>query len=74
VTLKEGLLNQTDRAMARLLNSRYGDGALYAPHPRSGDTQQQAVAAGFVSEEGFVTRKGRAFVARTNSLTLCVRE
>ncbi|MSQ68100.1 MAG: hypothetical protein EXR83_07885 [Gammaproteobacteria bacterium] len=67
-------MNQTDSAMAQLLNARYGDGGLYTPHACSGDTRQQAVAAGFVSEEGFVTRKGRAFIARTSSLTTFVRD
>ena len=60
--------------MAQLLNARCGDGGLYTPHAYSGDTRQQAVATGFISEEDFVMRKGRACIARTSSLTTFVRD
>lgn len=58
-------------ALAEVLAHRYGDGIVYCPRHRNRHLLTAAVAAGFVSEDGFVTRKGRALIARagiTNDL------
>ena len=61
-------MNQFEAAMARLLDHRYGDGVVYEPRQQSRGLLQAAIAGGFVSEEGFVTRKGRALLARASSV------
>lgn len=62
------ILDPFESAIAKLLDHRYGDGIVYEPrdHTRRG-LLQAAIAGGFVSEEGFVTRKGRALLARASS-------
>ena len=54
-----------DQAIARLISRRYGDGGVYVPrqHSRRGSLAE-AIAKGFVSEEGFLTSKGRRLLAR----------
>ncbi len=55
-----------DADIARLLACHYGDGAVYLPS-RAGarrDVLQRAMAAGFVSIDGFITRRGRQLLAR----------
>ena len=54
-----------DEAIARLIARRYGDGGVYVPRqqPRRG-VLQDAIDGGFVSEDGFITRKGRRLLAR----------
>ena len=54
-------------AIARLLAHRYGDGVVYIPRERGNrGLLEHAVADGFVSADGFVTRKGRNLLARRN--------
>lgn len=57
-------MTSTEIAIAQLLSHRYGDGGVYVS--RDGATQliRVAIDAGFLSEDGYVTRKGRALVAR----------
>lgn len=50
--------------MAGLLGRRYGDGTLYLAPGSRRDLIDIAIELGFLSEEGFLTRKGRALVAR----------
>ena len=50
--------------LAGLLAHRYGDGTVYLPRTGTEGLFDIAVRAGLVSEEGFVTRKGRALLAR----------
>lgn len=54
-----------DQAIARLIARRYGDGGVYVPRqqPRCG-VLKDAIDGGFVSEDGFITRKGRTLLAR----------
>ena len=61
-------LDQFETAIARLLDHRYGDGIVYEPRQSQRGLLQAAIAGGFVSEEGFVTRKGRALLARASSV------
>ncbi|CAN5634995.1 hypothetical protein BH18PSE1_BH18PSE1_12410 [soil metagenome] len=50
--------------IAKLLAHRYGDGTVYLPSgwPRLWLTASQA--GGYVSSDGYVTRKGRELLAR----------
>jgi len=49
--------------IAALLAHRYGDGSLYLPDSTCKDLLPLAIERGLVSTEGFVTRKGRAYLA-----------
>lgn len=54
-----------DQAIARLIARRYGDGGVYVPRQQARrGTLKDAIAAGFVSEDGFITSKGRRLLAR----------
>ena len=56
---------EDERSIARLLARHYGDGGVYLP--RSGERREtllQAIDAGFVSRDGFLTREGRRLLAR----------
>lgn len=58
----------TDAAIARVIARRYGDGGVYIPPgPARRDALKAAISAGFVSQDGFLTRKGRQLVARFES-------
>lgn len=50
--------------LAGLLAHRYGDGTVYLPRAGIDGLFDIAVRSGLVSDEGFVTRKGRALLAR----------
>ncbi|MGR8919249.1 MAG: hypothetical protein ACU85V_06505 [Gammaproteobacteria bacterium] len=57
-------LSQADSAIARVIANHTGDGGVYVP--RSGDraaTLARAIEGGFVSVDGFITRKGRRLLA-----------
>ncbi len=58
-------LPNQDHAIARLIARRYGDGGVYVPRqqPRR-SVLKDAIAGGFVSEDGFITSKGRRLLAR----------
>ena len=58
----------TDAAIARVIACRYGDGGVYmTPGPARRHALEAAISAGFVSRDGFLTRKGRHLVARFES-------
>ena len=55
----------SDQAIGRLISRHYGDGGVYVPRSAGErETLKAAQLAGFVNEEGFLTRKGRNLVAR----------
>lgn len=57
--------------IARLIARRYGDGGVYlAPGEGARRTLQSAQQRGFVSFDGFITRKGRALLATTEFTNL----
>ncbi len=60
-----GLDQDLEHRVAGLLSNRYGDGTLYLPKAGERGLLDMAIQSGFVSDEGFVTRKGRALLART---------
>jgi hypothetical protein len=55
---------ELESRLAGLLANRYGDGTVYLPREGTEGLLDLALRTGLVSEEGFVTRKGRAFLAR----------
>ena len=53
--------------IARLIGRHYGDGGVYlVQDERQQDIFSRAISGGFVSCEGFVTRKGRELLAQFN--------
>jgi hypothetical protein len=51
--------------IAALLQYRYGDGLVYLPRQRHTDAlYSQARQQGYIDPEGYLTRKGRALIAR----------
>lgn len=67
-------MTSTESAIAQLLNHRYGDGRVYIPRDQPAQLLHKAIAAGFVSEEGYVTRKGRALLAGRHDIPNSVGE
>jgi len=63
-------MNQARPPMAKLLSNRYGDGLIYLPKASHTSALRDAIKAGFVSEDGYLTRKGRNFLARTRTQDL----
>ena len=51
--------------IARVIGRHYGDGAVYMTQDEDQATAlSRAISEGFVSEDGFLTRKGREFLVR----------
>lgn len=53
-----------DAQLAAVLESRFGDGLVYLPRHRPRHLFDRAVDRGLIDAEGYLTRKGRAFLAR----------
>ncbi|MDA0821984.1 MAG: hypothetical protein O3C28_06120 [Proteobacteria bacterium] len=53
----------------RLLAQRYGDGSIYLPKSANQGLLRDAVDKGLVSEDGYLTRKGRNFLAQADPAT-----
>ena len=49
-----------------LLSHHYGDGIVYLYHRGALDLYKQAIEMGYVSEEGYLTRKGRTLLAQSS--------
>ena len=62
---RQGLNHDLEHRVAGLLANRYGDGTLYLSQVGASALLDLAIQGGFVSDEGFVTRKGRVLLART---------
>ena len=60
----QATMNQGRPPMAKLLSNRYGDGLIYLPKASQTGALSDAIKAGFVSEDGYLTRKGRNFLAQ----------
>jgi hypothetical protein len=57
----------SDIDIARLIGRHYGDGGVYLTQDRNQqETFSRAISGGFVSREGFLTRKGRQLLAQFN--------
>jgi len=50
--------------IAALLQYRYGDGLVYLPRNRSTALYNVACQHGYIDPAGYLTRKGRALIAR----------
>jgi hypothetical protein len=50
--------------IAAVLEHRYGDGQIYLPRSSPRTMMVLAQAHGFIDAEGYITRKGRALLAR----------
>ncbi|MGE0373578.1 MAG: hypothetical protein AB7N24_23735 [Dehalococcoidia bacterium] len=61
----QGTNQELERQLAGLLANRFGDGTLYLARAGHRGLLDIAIRRGLVSEEGFVTRKGRALLARS---------
>ena len=62
-------MNQASEGFEKLLTNRYGDGLIYLPKSMNSDVLEDAVSLGFVSEDGFLTRKGRHYLAQAKPVT-----
>lgn len=56
--------SSSESAIARMLSHRYGDGCVYVPREAYSGLFREAVRSGFLSEDGYVTRKGRILLTR----------
>jgi len=54
----------SDKEIAAVLQHRYGDGLVYLPRNKPQDVLDNAKQRGFIDAEGYLTRKGRALLAR----------
>lgn len=57
-------MTSTEIAIAQLLDHRYGDGGVYLARDGASCLVRMAIESGFLSEDGYLTRKGRSLVAR----------
>lgn len=55
---------EPENQIAMILHYRYGDGTVYLPKHRPSSMYSEAKSRGFIDAEGYVTRKGRALIAR----------
>lgn len=53
-----------DARIAAVLNYRYGDGFVYLPKRHSKNLYLLARQVGYIDSDGYLTRKGRALLAR----------
>lgn len=53
-----------DSRIAAVLHYRYGDGFVYLPKRQAKDLYLLAREIGYIDGEGYLTRKGRALLAR----------
>ena len=55
----------SEHEIAKVIAHHYGDGGVYLPRTEQRlGTLRRAIAAGFVTPDGFITRKGRRLLAR----------
>lgn len=66
LALKQGAVEQQEpeSQIAMILEYRYGDGLVYLPRHKPSSFYSEAKSRGFIDDEGYVTRKGRALIAR----------
>ncbi len=55
---------EPESQIAMILQYRYGDGLVYLPKHKPSSLYSEAHTRGFIDAEGYVTRKGRALIAR----------
>jgi len=64
--IQDGSVQQEEpeSQIAMILQYRYGDGLVYLPKHKPKSLYSQAKQDGFIDAEGYLTRKGRALIAR----------
>ncbi len=64
--LQQSFTEQPDpeSQIAMILAYRYGDGMVYLPRHKPKSLYSEAKLRGYIDAEGYVTRKGRALIAR----------
>lgn len=55
---------EPESQIAMILQYRYGDGTVYLPRHKPSSMYSEAKSRGFIDADGYVTRKGRALIAR----------
>lgn len=63
----EHLSDPSEHELVEVLEHRFGDGIVYVPKEGGSAARRnfvRAVELGYISEDGYLTRKGRALVAR----------
>ncbi|MFT4560783.1 MAG: hypothetical protein ACI9BW_000518 [Gammaproteobacteria bacterium] len=60
---------QYGQPIKKLLAHRYGDGSIYLPKSANTGLLRVAVKKGLVSEDGYLTRKGRNYLAQADPIT-----
>lgn len=63
--LDDTRISETD--IVKILNNRFGDGVVYLSKNMPRRIYSLAVRKGFISEDGYITRKGRTLLARFNA-------
>ena len=61
-------VDSSEPQIAALLEYRYGDGMVYLPSNGPKALYSLATQRGFIDAEGYLTRKGRALLARYHFL------
>lgn len=62
---KLDLSDTNEHDIARVIGRHYGDGAVYMTQDENQlSALSKAISEGFVSEDGFLTRKGRELLVR----------
>ena len=56
----------SEHQIASILEFRFGDGLVYLPRNNPNHLYSLAKKLGFIDVEGYLTRKGRNLLARTN--------
>ncbi len=56
--------NPTDAQLVSILDHHYGDGVVYIPENTPWSLYTFARKLGYISEEGYVTKKGRELLTR----------
>jgi len=54
----------TESDIVKILNNRFGDGVVYLSKNMPRRVYNLAVKRGFISQDGYVTRKGRTLLAQ----------
>ena len=65
MAIKLDTSDKNERDIARVIGRHYGDGAVYMTQDENQSSAlTKAISEGFVSEDGFLTRKGRELLVR----------
>lgn len=62
--LDETRVSESD--IVKILSNRFGDGVVYMSKNMPKRVYHLAVKRGFISQEGYITRKGRVLLAHTD--------